>query len=50
MTKDGRLSWNKPDVSLRRVHFLLTDLMKIRAERTLSEAADAIRNFRNEKK
>jgi hypothetical protein len=48
MTKDGRLSWNKPDVSLRRVHFLLTDRMKFQAKRTLSEAADVIRNLRNE--
>lgn len=38
----GRLVWKKPDIALRRAPFILSDEMKLRAERTLRRAADAI--------
>jgi|MTBAKMStandDraft_1061839.scaffolds.fasta_scaffold16061_2 hypothetical protein len=43
MTMDDRLAWRKSDISLRRAPFILSDEMKLRAERTLRMAADAIR-------
>ncbi len=46
MTTDSWLFWNRADVSLRRAHFLLPELMKLRAGRTLSEAGEAIRSLR----
>lgn len=42
MTTEDRLSWTKPEVSLRRAHFLLTEKMKLRAERTLADAAEVM--------
>jgi hypothetical protein len=50
MMKDNRLSWNKGDVSLRRAHFLLPELMKLRARRTLSEAVNVISSLGDRKR
>jgi hypothetical protein len=50
MTMDDRLAWSKPDIALRRAPFILSDEMKLRAERTLRLAADAIRKSGEESK
>ena len=43
MTMDDRLSWKRSDIALRRAPFILSEEMKLRAERTLHQAAVAIR-------
>lgn len=43
MTMDDRTIWRKPDIALRRAPFILSEDMKLRAEKTLRQAADAIR-------
>jgi len=43
MTMDDRLAWRKSDIALRRAPFILPEDMKLRAERTLRLATDAIR-------
>jgi hypothetical protein len=49
MMKDSQFSWNKGDVALRRAHFLLPELMKLRARRTLSEAVNVISSLGDKK-
>ncbi len=42
MTMDDRLIWRKQDIAIRRAPFILSDEMKLKAEKTLRRAADVL--------